>query len=91
MRNLIRIVTLLALLEVRATFARAIGGAGSSAGSATATAASLLTQNTRLVGGAPEGRRQPDARDLPSDAGNLERVGEEDVAVDRELNICRSC
>jgi hypothetical protein len=82
---------LLALLQARATFARAFGGAGSSAGSATATAVSLLTQNTRWIGGAPGGHRQPDPRDVPSEAGHLEHIAEEDAAVDRELNICRGC
>ena len=57
MRNLIGIAVLLALLGSRTTIARTIGSAGSSAGSASATAPASLTQNGRLVGGAPVGHR----------------------------------
>jgi len=92
MRNLIRIAVLLALLGSRATIAQTIGSAGSPAGSASATAPSSLTQNTRLIGGAPVGHRQPHTSDVPSqNASDLEHIGEEDAAVDRKLNICRGC
>ena len=92
MRNLIRIAVLLALLGSRTTIAQTIGSAGSSAASAGATAPSSLTQNTRLIGGAPVGHRQPHASDVPSqNASDLEHIGEEDAAVDRKLNICRGC
>jgi hypothetical protein len=51
-----------------------------------------LTQNTRLIGGAPVGHRQPHTSDIPSqNASDLEHIGEEDAAVDRKLNICRGC
>jgi hypothetical protein len=92
MRNLIRIAALLALLGSRATIAQTIGCAGSSAGSASTTAPSSLTQNTRLIGGAPVGHRQPHAADVPSqNASDIEHIGEEDAAVDRNLKICRGC
>jgi hypothetical protein len=52
----------------------------------------MLAQNTRLIGGAPVGHRQPHARDVPSEnPGDLKHIGEEDAAVDRKLNICRGC
>jgi hypothetical protein len=92
MRNWITITVLLALLGSRTTIAQTIGSAGSSAGSASATAPSSLTQNTRLIGGAPVGHRQPHAPDVPSEnASDLEHIGEEDAAVDRKLNICSGC
>jgi hypothetical protein len=92
MRNLIRIIVLLALLGCPATIAQTIGNARSSAGSASATVPPSLTQNTRFIGGAPVGHRQPHARDIPlENASDLERIGEEDAAVDRKLNICRGC
>jgi hypothetical protein len=81
MRNLIRIAALLALLSSRTTMAQTIGSAASS-----------LTQNTRLIGGAPVDHPQPHASNIPSqNAIDIERIGEEDAAVDRKLNICRGC
>jgi hypothetical protein len=92
MRNLIRIAVLLALLGSRTTIAQTIGSAASRAGSASTTAPSSLTQNTRLIGDAPVGHRQPHTSDVPSqNASDLEHIGEEDAAVDRKLNICRGC
>ena len=92
MRNLIGIAVLLALLGSRTTIAQTIGSAGSPAGSASVMAPSPLTQNTRLIGGAPVGHRQPHTRDVPSEnARDLEHVDEENAAVDRKLNICRGC
>jgi hypothetical protein len=92
MRNLIRIAVSLAVLGSRTTIAQTIGSAGSSAGSASTTAPSSLTQNTPLIGGAPVGHRQPHAPDIPSqNARDLEHIGEEDAAVDRKLDICRGC
>jgi hypothetical protein len=91
MGHSIRIAVLLALLGSRTTFAQTIGSAGSSAGSPS-TAPSSLTQNTRLIGEAPVGHRQPHASDVPSpNASEIEHIGEEDVAVDRNLHICRGC
>jgi hypothetical protein len=92
MRNLIRIAALLAQLGSRTTIAQNIGSAASSARSASAKAASSLTQNTRLISVAPVGHRQPHTPDIPSqNASDLERIGEEDAAVDRKLNICCGC
>jgi hypothetical protein len=80
---------LLVLLAYRATIAQTVGTSGSSAGLASPTVSSLLTQNTRLIG-APVGHRQPHARDVPSEnASDLEHIGEEAAAIDRKLNICR--
>ena len=93
MRNVIKIVVILALLGSRGAIAQTVGTARSSAGSlTTATAPLSLTQDTRLVGGAPVGHRQPHARDVPSqNPSDLERLTEEDAAVDRKLTICRGC
>jgi hypothetical protein len=92
MRNLIRIIVLLAQLGNRATIAQTVGSATSSAGLASTTAAPSLTQNTRSIGGAPVGHRQPHARDVPSgNASDLEHISEEDAAVDRKLIICCGC
>jgi hypothetical protein len=92
MRNFIRTVAVLAFLGDRAGIAQTVGTATSSAGYATAPAPLRLTQDTRLNGNAPVGHRQPRARDMPSqNPGDLERLTEEDAAVDRKLFICRGC
>ena len=92
MRNLIKTVTVLVLLGGRAGVAQTMETARSSAGYSTASAPTRLTQDTRLSGGAPVGHRQPRARDVPSqNPGDLERLTEEDAAVDRKLTICRGC
>ena len=92
MRNLIRIAVVLAQLGGQATIAQTIGSAASSAGSASATAASSLTQKTRLIGDTPVGHRQPHESEIPpQNASDIEHIGEEDAAVDRKLNICRGC
>jgi hypothetical protein len=87
MRNLIKTLLLLTLLGYRGAVAQTVER--SSAGPITA---SSLTLDTRLVGGAPIGHRQPHAADLPSrNAVVLEQLSAEDVAVDRKLYICRGC
>ena len=92
MRNFIKTVAVLAMLGNRASIAQTMETARSSVGYPTAPAPLRLTQNTRLSGGAPVGHRQPHARDVPSqDPGDLERLTEEDAAVDRKLTICRGC
>ena len=93
MRNLIKTVAVLALLGSRGAIAQTMGAARSSAGYPTgATAPFSLTQDTRLIGRAPIGHRQPQARDVPSQShGELERLTEEDAAIDRKLIICRGC
>ena len=56
------------------------------------TAPPSLMQNTRSLGGAPVGHRQPHTSDVPSqNASDLEHISEEDAAVDRKLTICRGC
>jgi RNA 3'-terminal phosphate cyclase len=90
MRNLIRAVTLLALLGSRVAIAQTTANAR--ARPATAGVTLSLTQDTRLMGDAPVGHRQPPARDVSSEnARDLEHVDEESAAVDRRLNICRGC
>ena len=90
MRNLIKTIALLALLGSRAAIAQTVGR--SSAGPASPIVASSLARDTRLVGGAPIGHRQPHARDVPSEnLSGLEQLSAEDTAVDRKLNICRGC
>jgi hypothetical protein len=90
MRKLKTTAALLALLGSPVTIAQTIGNARSSAGSASPTAPSSLTQDTRLI--AAVGHRQPHARDVPSESSNdLEHINAEDAAIDRKLNICRGC
>jgi hypothetical protein len=93
MRNVIKIAAVLSLLGSRGTIAQTVGSARSSAGPlTTATAPLSSTQDMRLSAGAPVGHRQPKARDVPSqNPGDLERLAEEDTAVDRKLVICRGC
>jgi hypothetical protein len=92
MRNLITTAALLGLLDSPAAIAQTIGNARSSAGPASPTARSSPTQDTRWIGSAPIGHRQPHASDIPSENTNdLERISAEDAAVDRKLNICRGC
>ena len=93
MRNLIKTVAVLALLGSRGAIAQTVGTASSSAGiSNTATTPFSLTQDTRLIGSAPVGHRQPHARDVPSEIpGELERLTTEDAAIDRKLIICHGC
>lgn len=93
MRNVIKIVAILALLGSRGAIAQTVGTARSPAGSpTTVTAPFSLTQDTRLIDGAPVGHRQPHVRDVPTqNPGDLERLTEEDAAVDRKLTICRGC
>jgi hypothetical protein len=90
MRNLIKTAAVLALLSNRLAMAQTAGE--TSAGSAGQTVSSPLAQETRWVGGAPIGHRQPRVGDIPSQAaGNLEQLSAEDVRVDRKLSICRGC
>ena len=93
MRNFIKTVAVLALLGSRGAAAQTVGTARSSAGSSTtATAPFSLTQDTRLIGGAPVGHRQPRAHDGPPQSpSEFERLTAEDAAIDRKLIICRGC
>ena len=93
MRKMIKIVAVLSLLGSRGAIAQTVGAARPSAGSLiTATAPLSSKQQARLVGEAPVGHRQPRARDVPpQNPSDLERLTEEDAAVDRKLIICRGC
>ena len=89
MRNIIKTVAVLVLLGGRAGTVQAAETERSAVGDATAPAPFRLTQATRL---APIGHRQPQARDIPSqNPRELERLTDEDAAVDRKLVICRGC
>jgi hypothetical protein len=92
MRKLIGAVILAALVSGRGATAETVGLAKPShvAGSPSTTEAS--SQTIGLPWPAPVGHRQPQAKDLPSPGTNeLERISEEDRAVDRKLAICRGC
>ena len=94
MRNVIKMVALLAFLGNREALAQTVGLAQSPTKSMTATATLKPTQDSRSmsVGLAPIGHRQPRVRDLPFEAvSELERLSAEDSTVDRELMICRGC
>jgi hypothetical protein len=92
MRSLITMATLLTLLGSRATIAQTKASAGSSAAQENQIVPSSHAQDTRLIGSAPIGHRQPHANDVPSEnASDLEHIGAEEAAVDRTLIICRGC
>ena len=93
MRNVIKIVTILAFLGGRGAIAQtAVPARSFAASSGTAAGLSSLAQDTRMIGGAPVGHRQPRGRDVPSQGpGELERLTPEDAAIDRKLVICRGC
>jgi hypothetical protein len=92
MRILITTVVLLALLDSPAAVAQTIGSGRSSAGPAGPTMSSSLKSDTRLMGGAPVGHRQPHVSDVLSEnPNNLEHINEEDAALDRKIIICRGC
>jgi len=93
MRDMIKIVTILALLGSRDAIAETVGPATSSVVSSSSAAGRLsLAQRTRLIEEAPVGHRQPRARDVPSQSpAEIERLAPEDAAIDRKLVICRGC
>jgi hypothetical protein len=93
MGNMIKIVTILALLSSRGAIAQTMGPERSSVVSSSTAAGSVsLAQNTRSIDEAPVGHRQPRARDVPlQSSGGLERLTPEDAAIDRKLVICRGC
>jgi hypothetical protein len=81
-------VAVLALLGDRAGIAQTVETA--SVERPTVPVPLRQTQGARF--GAPIGHRQPQARDLPShNLNDLERLTEEDAAIDRKLTICRGC
>jgi hypothetical protein len=94
MRNVIRMVAVLAFLGNRVAIAQTVGVTGAPTGSAIATAPLKLSQDARStsVGVAPVGHRQPHPRDVPLETvSELERPSAEDSAIDRKLIICRGC
>jgi hypothetical protein len=90
MRNLIGTALLVALLGSRTAAAENSALAKAPAAPARVIDRSELDQ--RLAGRAPIGHRQPQPRDVPSEQnGDIERIGDEDRALDRKLVICRGC
>jgi hypothetical protein len=90
MRNLITTIALLILLGTPGAIAQTTGSARSSA-----ERASSITPDSRLIGSAPVGHRQPRASDVPSEnsaSGDPDQISAEDAALDRRINnICRGC
>jgi hypothetical protein len=95
MRNLITTIALLALLGSPGAIAQTTGSARSSAELASPTARSSMKPDTRLIGSAPVGHRQPRPSDVSSEnsaSSDLEHISAEDAALDRKINnICRGC
>ena len=92
MRNFIKMVAVLALLGGHAGIAQTMETARSPVEHSTVPAPLRSEQDPRPDAGAPVGHRQPRARDLPAhNPDDLERLTEEDAAVDRKLTICRGC
>src|SRR4029079_10563617 len=93
MRNVIKIVTILAFLGGRGAIAQTLVPARSfAASSGTAAGLSSLAQDTRMIGEAPVGHRQPRVRDVPPQSpGELDRPTPEDVAVDCTAVHCARC
>jgi hypothetical protein len=90
MRNLVKTVAVLALFGSRVAMAETAGKSTDELENPIAE--SLLAHQTRWVGVAPIGHRQPHVSDVPSGAAaHLEQLSEEDAKVDRKLNICRGC
>ena len=92
MRNMIKIVTILALLGGRGAIAQTVGPTRSSVvSSSIATGPLSLAPHARSIE-APLGHRQPRARDVPLQSPTeIERLTAEDAAIDRKLVICRGC
>ena len=93
MRNVMKIVTMLAFLGSRGAAAQMVEAARPSNGPISTPAGPVsLAQNAGVLNEAPVGHRQPQARDVPSQIpGELESLNAEDAAVDRKLVICRGC
>ena len=92
MRHLLTTATALALLGASAALAQqGTGGAGPGAAPANPSVPPALTPDSRVIGNAPVGHRQPRAADVPS---STERPADsaEDRALDRKIkSICRGC
>jgi hypothetical protein len=92
MRKLIGAVILAALLSGRTATAETVGLAKPSPVAGSQGTSDASSRELSLAWPAPVGHRQPQAKDLPSQKPNeLERISEEDRAVDRKLTICRGC
>jgi hypothetical protein len=93
-RNVIKMLALLALLGSREAFAQTVGVSESPTAPVIASAPLKPMQHSRStsVGIAPIGHRQPRRRDAPLEAiSELDRISAEDSAIDRKLTICRGC
>jgi hypothetical protein len=89
MRNLITTIALLALLGSPGAIAQTTGSARSPAELARPTARSSMKPDTRLIGSAPVGHRQPRPSDVSSEnsaSSDLEHISAEDAALDRKIN-----
>jgi hypothetical protein len=88
MRHLLITATALALLGASAALAQqGTGGAGP----ANPSVPPALTPDSRVIGNAPVGHRQPRAADVPSSAESPADSAA-DKALDRKIkSICRGC
>jgi hypothetical protein len=71
MRNLITTIALLTLLSSPGAIAQTTGSTRSSAELVSPIVGTSMTSDTRLIGSAPIGHRQPRASDVPSENPNV--------------------
>ena len=92
-QTFITTLALVALLGGSVAIAQTGGSPRSSAGPVSSTVPSSLTPDTRLMGRAPVGHRQPHESDVPSEKSTeIEHISADDAAVDRRIsNICHGC
>jgi hypothetical protein len=91
MRHLLITATALALLGASAALAQGTGGTGPGAAPANPSVPPALTPDSRVIGNAPVGHRQPRAADVPSSTGSPADSAA-DKALDRKIkSICRGC
>jgi hypothetical protein len=93
MRNVIKIVTILAFIGSRGAIAQTLVPARSSAEFSSPSAGPLsVAQDTIIIHEAPIGHRQPRVSDVPPQGpSEIERLTPEDATIDRKLGICRGC
>jgi hypothetical protein len=85
-------ILLTALLSSRVSVAETVGVAKPPAPPTSATVGSSLRSDLGSALPAPIGHRQPRTVDVPSEnPGALDRLDNEDLVVDRKLNICHGC
>lgn len=90
MRHLLITATALALLGASAALAQQGTGAGGT-GPANPSVPPALTPDSRVIGNAPVGHRQPRAADVPSSTESPADSAA-DKALDRKIkSICRGC